>query len=168
MNFVDYLLADANAVNIHDIIDEIAEIWNTVTHGLTVDCFAKHPCYIRDLVYILNFDAVCAWDGLDAFVSDGGRELFENTVKAFENIGYEPAVCILHKVLELEEVQSFYNNHSFFIKRQTLQEIAGLECRLQTANYDTSMWSRLERYVLKAHLQAAQMSVPAANRETAG
>lgn len=154
MNFVDYLLTDANAVNIHDIITDIAEIWNTVTHGLSVDDFVKHPQYIKDLVYILNFDGVCTWDGLDAFVSDGDRELFDNTVKAFENIGYEPAVKILREVLGLDEVQSFYNNHSFFIKRQTLSEIAVLECRLQAANYSTAMWARLERYVIKAHLES--------------
>lgn len=158
MNFVDYFLADANAANIHDIIAEIAEIWNTVAHGLTVNYFAKHPRYVKDLVYILNFDAICAWSGLNSFVSDCSCEVFENTVEAFENIGYEPVVRILHEILELDEVRSFYNNRIFFIKQQTLRDIAILESLLQDANYNTSMWARLERYVVKAHLQIKKAS----------
>lgn len=152
MNFVDYLLADVNAAGMHNIITDMAEIWNTVTHGLTVDYFAGHPQYIKDLVHILNFDAVCVWDGLDDFVSRGDKALFENTVKAFGNIGFEPAVQILNEVFGLAEVQSFYNNRIFFIKMQTLREIAAFEHKLQAANYNTSMWARLERYVLKEHL----------------
>ena len=153
MNFVDYLLTTADAANMHNIISEMAEVWNTVSHGLTVEDFAGHAQYIKDLVYILDFDAVCAWSGLDDFVSKGDKVLFNNTLKAFEHIGFEPAVRILNDVFALEEVHDFYNKRCFFIKMQTLYQIAALEHKLQKSNYNISMWPRLERYVLKEHLK---------------
>lgn len=154
MNFVDTLLENVTPATIHQTISDIAEIWNTVVHGLTVDSFAEHPQYIKDLVHILNFDAVCLWDGLDDFVSRGDKRLFDNTVRAFTNIGFTPAVEILRAVFNLEEVRDFYNKRVFFIKIQTLNQIAGLERGLAAANYTTSMWAMLERYVLKGHLAA--------------
>lgn len=155
MNFIDYLLTDVNAGNIHSRVAETAEIWNTVSHGLTVDSFARHPQHVKDLAHILNFDAAYVWNGLAAFVANNSREVFENTVKAFLNVDYEPAVSILRAVQGLHEVQSFYGRHQeFSIKEQTLREIAMLKSQLQITNYNTSMWPRLERYLLKACLKA--------------
>lgn len=168
MNFIDYLLTDVNVGNIHTSVIEIAEIWNTVSHGLSLDSFARHPQHVKDLVHILNFDGVYALNGLAAFVTKSSREVFENTVKAFANIDYEPAVSILRTVQGLNDVQSFYeHHHSFCIKQQTLHEIAMLKSQLQITSYNTSMWPRLERYLIKARLKKQtpkDVSVSAASR----
>lgn len=154
MNFIDYLLTDVNVGNIHSRVTEIAEIWNTVAHGLTVNAFARHPQHVKDLVHILNFDAAYVLNGLAAFVVNSRREVFENTVKAFSNIDYEPAVSILCAVQGFHAVQSFYErHHEFSIKPQTLREIALLKSQLQISSYNTSMWPRLERYLIKACLK---------------
>lgn len=154
MNFIDYLLTDVTVGNIHNRVAEIAEIWNTVAHGLTLNTFARHPQHVKDLVHILNFDAAYALNGLAAFVVNSQREVFENTIKAFSNIDYEPAVAILRAVQGLHDVQSFYErHHKFSIKQQTLHEIALLKSQLQITSYNTAMWPRLERYLIKSCLK---------------
>lgn len=97
MNFIDRVLARGDALSNDDFLQAMADIYKEPQVWRELD---RYPQYIRDVIYLIDYDTELQMEGLDACAAGERREEY---VRALENCGAAEEAGILRRAAVLAD-----------------------------------------------------------------
>ena len=95
MNFIDRALARGDALDADDFLQAMADIYREPQVWQALD---RYPQYVRDVIYIIDYDTEVQMEGLDACAASPHAEQY---IQALLNCGAAAEAEILKRAREL-------------------------------------------------------------------
>ena len=133
MNFIDKALADRENRSDDDFLQAMAGIYHEPEVRKILH---KYPPFIRDVIYIIDYDTELQMDGLEGILEGGMSEMCGEIQSALINCGALDEACILHEARQLDIESDDYE-----------EKIAGLQSRTALHNDYEAFWNLVREYI---------------------
>ena len=97
MNFIDRALAQGDALTDDDFLQAMADIYREPQVWQALD---RYPQYVRDVIYIIDYDTEVQMEGLDACAASPRAEQY---IQALLNCGAVTEAELLKRAKELAD-----------------------------------------------------------------
>ncbi len=97
MNFIDRALAQGESLTPDDFLQAMADIYKEPQVWRTLD---RYPQYVRDVIYIIDYDTEVQMEGLDACAASPRAEQY---IQALLNCGAVTEAELLKRAKELAD-----------------------------------------------------------------
>ena len=97
MNFIDRALAQGDALTDDDLLQAMADIYQEPQVWQELD---RYPQYVRDVIYIIDYDTEVQLEGLDACAASPNAEQY---IQALEDCGAASEAEILRQARALAD-----------------------------------------------------------------
>lgn len=94
MNFIDKALANKDTMSADDFLQAMSEIYG---EPQCWDLLDNYPQFVRDIIYIIDYDTDLQMEGLDGFFDNLSEARYERTYSALVNCGALKEADILKK-----------------------------------------------------------------------
>lgn len=130
INFIEEILTNINSLRAEDVIESMAEIYNT---PIDREDLVKYPQFIQDIIFIIDYDTELSMNGILGFIKNSTNKYLPQTIDALKNIGADTDVEVLKKI-------------SSFDTYKNINDIESLSEKIYLYN-DFDIWKLLEEYV---------------------
>ena len=110
MNFIDRALARGDTLTDGDFLQAMADIYREPQVWQELD---RYPQYIRDVIYIIDYDTEVQMEGLDAFVTGPRAGQYEQTRRALLNCGAVSEAETLARAMALADLEADCDGDTF-------------------------------------------------------
>ena len=135
MNFIDRALAQGDALTDDDFLQAMADIYKEPQVWQALD---RYPQYVRDVIYIIDYDTEVQMEGLDACAASPHAEQY---IQALLNCGAAAEAEILKRAWELSLSGPDYEDEAVDAEMDILYQQIALN-----QDYD-AFWDLVRGYI---------------------
>ena len=135
MNFIDRALAQGDALTDDDLLQAMADIYKEPQVWQELD---RYPPYIRDVIYVIDYDTEVQMEGLDACAVSPRVEQY---IQALLNCGAVSEAEILKRAKKLTDSDSDYEDEAVDAEMEKLYRQIALN-----QNYE-EFWDLVRGYI---------------------
>lgn len=135
MNFIDRALARGRRLNDDDFLQAMADIYKEPQVWQELD---RYPPYIRDVIYVIDYDTEVQMEGLDACAASPRAEQY---IQALRNCGAVSEAEILKRAKKLTDSDSDYEDEAVDAEMEKLYRQIALN-----QNYE-EFWDLVRGYI---------------------
>ncbi len=135
MNFIDRALAQGRRLSDDDILQAMADIYRESQVWQELD---RYPPYIRDVIYVIDYDTEVQMEGLDACAASPRAEQY---IQALRNCGAVSEAEILKRAKKLTDSDSDYEDEAVDAEMEKLYRQIALN-----QNYE-EFWDLVRGYI---------------------
>ena len=135
MNFIDRALARGRRLNDDDFLQAMADIYREPQVWQELD---RYPPYIRDVIYVIDYDTEVQMEGLDACAASPRAEQY---IQALHNCGAVSEAEILKRAKKLTDSDSDYEDEAVDAEMEKLYRQIALN-----QNYE-EFWDLVRGYI---------------------
>ena len=135
MNFIDRALAQGDALDAEGFLQAMADIYRESQVWQELD---RYPPYIRDVIYVIDYDTEVQMEGLDACAASPRAEQY---VQALLNCGAVSEAEILKRAKKLTDSDSDYEDEAVDAELEALYRQIALN-----QNYE-EFWDLVRGYI---------------------
>ena len=110
MNFIDRALARGEELSPDGFLQTMGDIYKEPQVWQELD---RYPQYVRDVIYLIDYDTEVQMEGLDGFVTGPHAEQCEQTVEALLRCGASAEAEIVRRAKELADTEADYDGETF-------------------------------------------------------
>ena len=114
MNFIDRALAQGDGLTPDDFLQAMADIYKEPQVWRTLD---RYPQYVRDVIYIIDYDTEVQMEGLDACAASPRAEQY---IRALLNCGAVAEAELLKRAKALADSDPSYEDEAFDAEMEAL------------------------------------------------
>ena len=114
MNFIDRALAQGESLTPDDFLQAMADIYKEPQVWRTLD---RYPQYVRDVIYIIDYDTEVQMEGLDACAASPRAEQY---IRALLNCGAVAEAELLKRAKALADSDPSYEDEAFDAELESL------------------------------------------------
>ena len=135
MNFIDRALAQGRRLSDDDFLQAMADIYREPQVWQELD---RYPPYIRDVIYVIDYDTEVQMEGLDACAASPRAEQY---IQALLNCGAVSEAEILKRAKKLTDSDSDYEDEAVDAEMEKLYRQIALN-----RNYE-EFWDLVRGYI---------------------
>lgn len=135
MNFIDRALAQGDALGADGFLQAMADIYKEPQVWQELD---RYPPYIRDVIYVIDYDTEVQMEGLDACAASPRAEQY---IQALRNCGAVSEAEILKRAKKLTDSDSDYEDEAVDAEMEKLYRQIALN-----QNYE-EFWDLVRGYI---------------------
>lgn len=135
MNFIDRALARGRRLNDDDFLQAMADIYREPQVWQELD---RYPPYIRDVIYVIDYDTEVQMEGLDACAASPRAEQY---IQALHNCGAVSEAELLKRAKKLTDSDSDYEDEAVDAEMEKLYRQIALN-----QNYE-EFWDLVRGYI---------------------
>lgn len=135
MNFIDRALARGRRLNDDDFLQAMADIYREPQVWQELD---RYPPYIRDVIYVIDYDTEVQMEGLDACAASPRAEQY---IQALHNCGAVSEAELLKRAKKLTDSDSDYEDEAVDAEMESLYRQIALN-----QNYE-EFWDLVRGYI---------------------
>ena len=135
MNFIDRALAQGRRLSDDDILQAMADIYRESQVWQELD---RYPPYIRDVIYVIDYDTEVQMEGLDACAVSPRVEQY---IQALLNCGAVSEAELLKRAKKLTDSDSDYEDEAVDAEMESLYRQIALN-----QNYE-EFWDLVRGYI---------------------
>ena len=135
MNFIDRALAQGRRLSDDDFLQAMADIYKEPQVWQELD---RYPQYVRDVIYIIDYDTEVQMEGLDACAASPRAEQY---IQALRNCGAVSEAEILKRAKKLTDSDSDYEDEAVDAEMEKLYRQIALN-----QNYE-EFWDLVRGYI---------------------
>lgn len=135
MNFIDCALAQGRRLSDDDFLQAMADIYRESQVWQELD---RYPPYIRDVIYVIDYDTEVQMEGLDACAASTRAEQY---IQALRNCGAVSEAEILKRAKKLTDSDSDYEDEAVDAEMEKLYRQIALN-----QNYE-EFWDLVRGYI---------------------
>ena len=135
MNFIDCALAQGRRLSDDDFLQAMADIYKEPQVWQELD---RYPPYIRDVIYVIDYDTEGQMEGLDACAASTRAEQY---IQALRNCGAVSEAEILKRAKKLTDSDSDYEDEAVDAEMEKLYRQIALN-----QNYE-EFWDLVRGYI---------------------
>lgn len=135
MNFIDCALAQGRRLSDDDFLQAMADIYKEPQVWQELD---RYPPYIRDVIYVIDYDTEVQMEGLDACAVSPRAEQY---IQALRNCGAVSEAEILKRAKKLTDSDSDYEDEAVDAEMEKLYRQIALN-----QNYE-EFWDLVRGYI---------------------
>lgn len=135
MNFIDRALARGRRLNDDDFLQAMADIYREPQVWQELD---RYPPYIRDVIYVIDYDTEVQMEGLDACAASPRAEQY---IQALHNCGAVSEAELLKRAKKLTDSDSDYEDEAVDAEMERLYRQIALN-----QNYE-EFWDLVRGYI---------------------
>lgn len=135
MNFIDCALAQGRRLSDDDFLQAMADIYKEPQVWQELD---RYPPYIRDVIYVIDYDTEVQMEGLDACAASTRAEQY---IQALRNCGAVSEAEILKRAKKLTDSDSDYEDEAVDAEMEKLYRQIALN-----QNYE-EFWDLVRGYI---------------------
>lgn len=114
MNFIDRALAQGDGLTPDDFLQAMADIYKESQVWRELD---RYPQYVRDVIYIIDYDTEVQMEGLDACAASPRAEQY---IRALLNCGAVAEAELLKRAKALADSDPSYEDEAFDAELESL------------------------------------------------
>ena len=114
MNFIDRALAQGDGLTPDDFLQAMADIYKEPQVWRELD---RYPQYVRDVIYIIDYDTEVQMEGLDACAASPRAEQY---IRALLNCGAVAEAELLKRAKALADSDPSYEDEAFDAEMEAL------------------------------------------------
>ena len=114
MNFIDRALAQGDGLTPDDFLQAMADIYKEPQVWQALE---RYPQYIRDIIYIIDYDTEVQMEGLDACAASPRAEQY---IRALLNCGAVSEAELLKRAKALADSDPSYEDEAFDAEMEAL------------------------------------------------
>ena len=114
MNFIDRALAQGDGLTPDDFLQAMADIYKEPQVWQALD---RYPQYVRDVIYIIDYDTEVQMEGLDACAASPRAEQY---IRALLNCGAVAEAELLKRAKALADSDPSYEDEAFDAELESL------------------------------------------------
>ncbi|MCI8687320.1 MAG: hypothetical protein HFF57_03265 [Lawsonibacter sp.] len=114
MNFIDRALAQGDGLTPDDFLQAMADIYKEPQVWQALD---RYPQYVRDVIYIIDYDTEVQMEGLDACAASPRAEQY---IRALLNCGAVAEAELLKRAKALADSDPSYEDEAFDAEMEAL------------------------------------------------
>lgn len=114
MNFIDRALAQGDGLTPDDFLQAMADIYKEPQVWRELD---RYPQYVRDVIYIIDYDTEVQMEGLDACAASPRAEQY---IRALLNCGAVAEAELLKRAKELADSGAVAEDEAFDAELESL------------------------------------------------
>lgn len=114
MNFIDRALAQGDGLTPDDFLQAMADIYKEPQVWRELD---RYPQYVRDVIYIIDYDTEVQMEGLDACAASPQAEQY---IRALLNCGAVAEAELLKRAKALADSDPNYEDEAFDAELESL------------------------------------------------
>ena len=114
MNFIDRALAQGDGLTPDDFLQAMADIYKEPQVWQELD---RYPQYVRDVIYIIDYDTEVQMEGLDACAASPRAEQY---IRALLNCGAVAEAELLKRAKALADSDPSYEDEAFDAELESL------------------------------------------------
>ena len=114
MNFIDRALAQGDGLTPDDFLQAMADIYKEPQVWQALD---RYPQYVRDVIYIIDYDTEVQMEGLDACAASPRAEQY---IRALLNCGAVAEAELLKRAKALADSDPNYEDEAFDAELESL------------------------------------------------
>ena len=114
MNFIDRALAQGDGLTPDDFLQAMADIYKEPQVWRELD---RYPQYVRDVIYIIDYDTEVQMEGLDACAASPRAEQY---IRALLNCGAVAEAELLKRAKALADSDPNYEDEAFDAELESL------------------------------------------------
>ena len=114
MNFIDRALAQGDGLTPDDFLQAMADIYKEPQVWRELD---RYPQYVRDVIYIIDYDTEVQMEGLDACAASPRAEQY---IRALLNCGAVAEAELLKRAKALADSDPSYEDEAFDAELESL------------------------------------------------
>ena len=114
MNFIDRALAQGDGLTPDDFLQAMADIYKEPQVWRELD---RYPQYVRDVIYIIDYDTEVQMEGLDACAASPRAEQY---IRALLNCGAVAEAELLKRAKELADSGAVAEDEAFDTELESL------------------------------------------------
>ena len=114
MNFIDRALAQGDGLTPDDFLQAMADIYKESQVWRELD---RYPQYVRDVIYIIDYDTEVQMEGLDACAASPRAEQY---IRALLNCGAVAEAELLKRAKALADSDPSYEDEAFDAEMEAL------------------------------------------------
>lgn len=135
MNFIDRALAQGRRLSDDDFLQAMADIYREPQVWQELD---RYPPYIRDVIYVIDYDTEVQMEGLDACAASPRAEQY---IQALLNCGAVSEAELLKRAKKLTDSDSDYEDEAVDAEMEKLYRQIALN-----QNYE-EFWDLVRGYI---------------------
>ena len=135
MNFIDCALAQGRRLSDDDFLQAMADIYKEPQVWQELD---RYPPYIRDVIYVIDYDTEVQMEGLDACAASPRAEQY---IQALLNCGAVSEAELLKRAKKLTDSDSDYEDEAVDAEMEKLYRQIALN-----QNYE-EFWDLVRGYI---------------------
>ena len=135
MNFIDRALAQGDGLTPDDFLQAMADIYKEPQVWQALD---RYPQYVRDVIYIIDYDTEVQMEGLDACAASPCAEQY---ICALLNCGAVSEAELLKRAKALADSDPSYKDEAFDAELESLYRQIALN-----QNYE-EFWDLVRGYI---------------------
>ena len=138
MNFIDRALAQGRRLSDDDFLQAMADIYREPQVWQELD---RYPLYIRDVIYVIDYDTEVQMEGLDACAASPRAEQY---IQALLNCGAVSEAELLKRAKKLTDSDSDYEDEAVDAEMESLYRQIALN-----QNYE-EFWDLVRGYIKRS------------------
>ena len=138
MNFIDRALAQGRRLSDDDFLQAMADIYREPQVWQELD---RYPLYIRDVIYVIDYDTEVQMEGLDACAVSPRVEQY---IQALLNCGAVSEAELLKRAKKLTDSDSDYEDEAVDAEMESLYRQIALN-----QNYE-EFWDLVRGYIKRS------------------
>ena len=135
MNFIDRALAQGDGLTPDDFLQAMADIYKEPQVWRELD---RYPQYVRDVIYVIDYDTEVQMEGLDACAASPRAEQY---IQALLNCGAVSEAELLKRAKKLTDSDSDYEDEAVDAELEALYRQIALN-----QNYE-EFWDLVRGYI---------------------
>lgn len=143
MNFIDTALADGDNLSDDDFLQAMADIYK---EPKVWDILDEYPQYIKDVIYIIDYDTELQMEGLEGIMDCCPPEKYEKMHSALINAGALEEARILHEAHILYEAWLSGGENEDY-DEQYDEQMEKLQSQTALHNDYESFWNMVRAYI---------------------